>query len=85
MTAVEIDSVLVASDYVGNPRHSHIVDRGDDPRPAYAFITEAMVNGTPLTALCGYTWVPSRDPRKLQICKKCLEIFEFAKDFRGAA
>jgi hypothetical protein len=85
MTAVAIDSELDTTSYTGNPRHSHIVDRGDDPRPAHALITEAMVSGTPLTALCGYTWVPSRDPRKLQICKKCLEIFEFAKDFRGAA
>ena len=60
-----------------------IIDRGDDPRPAEAIILEARVNGTPLTALCGYTWVPSRDPQKYPVCPKCAEIFEFARDFRG--
>ena len=67
----------------GEPKFAHIVDRGDDERPAQALVLEALVNGTPLTALCGHTWVPSRDPQKYAICPKCLEMYEFAKDFRG--
>ena len=65
------------------PKHAHIVDRGDDPRPARALVLEALVMGTPLTALCGYVWVPSRDPSKLSVCPKCQEMVEFAKDFSG--
>lgn len=65
------------------PEHAHIVDRGDDPRPAWFLVIEARVNGTPVTALCGHTWVPSRNPENLPVCQKCVEIFEFAKDFRG--
>lgn len=80
-----LDPELDIVQHTGNPRHSHIVDRGDDPRPATALILEAMVNGTPLTALCGYTWVPARDPKNFPVCPKCLEVFEFAKDFRGVA
>lgn len=67
----------------GKPIHSHIVDRGDDPRTAQAIILEAMVEGTPVTALCSYTWVPSRNPENHPLCSKCAEIFEFAKDFRS--
>ena len=67
----------------GDPIHAHIVDRGDDERSAATIVLEARVNGTPVTALCGYTWVPSRNPENHPICPKCEEIFEFAKDFRG--
>lgn len=67
----------------GQPTHTHIVDRGDDQRTAAAIVMEARINGTPLTALCGHIFVPSRDPYKFPPCPKCMEIYEFAKDFRG--
>jgi Protein of unknown function (DUF3039) len=67
----------------GDPIFTHIIDRGDEERSSETLVLEARINGTPLTALCGYTWVPSRDPQKYPICQKCLEVFEFAKDFRG--
>jgi hypothetical protein len=50
-------------------RHAHIVQ----PKSA---VTEAMVFGTPVTALCGKTWVPSRDPRNYPLCPTCREIVE---------
>jgi hypothetical protein len=37
---------------------------------------EAMVNGTPIRALCGKIWVPSRDPKRFPVCPECKEIFE---------
>ena len=37
-------------------------------------ITEALVNGTPVVALCGKIWVPFRDPSKYPICPICDEI-----------
>ena len=66
-----------------DPICTHIIDRGDDPRPADAIVLEARVNGTYLTALCGHKFIPSRDPIKHPPCEKCMEIFEFARDFRG--
>lgn len=39
-------------------------------------VTEAYIYGTPIEALCGYTWVPSRDPKRLPICEKCKEEFK---------
>ena len=44
---------------------------GPNPR---AQITEAMVTGTPVRALCGKTWVPSRDASRYPVCPDCKEI-----------
>ena len=49
-------------------RFSHYADRDK--------IMEAMVNGTPVRALCGKVWVPSRDPSRFPICPTCKEIYE---------
>lgn len=46
--------------------------------PASA-VTEAYISGIPVTALCGKTWVPSRDPNRYQTCPRCLEIMEMAR------
>jgi Protein of unknown function (DUF3039) len=39
-------------------------------------LTEAMVMGTPVVALCGKVWVPSRDPQKYPVCPECKEVWE---------
>ncbi|HEY8456988.1 MAG TPA: DUF3039 domain-containing protein [Actinopolymorphaceae bacterium] len=39
-------------------------------------LVEAMVTGTPVVALCGKVWVPSRDPEKFPVCPECKEIWE---------
>lgn len=39
-------------------------------------LTEAMINGTPVIALCGKVWVPSRDPQKFPVCPECKEKWE---------
>ena len=41
-----------------------------------AMVLEARVKGTPLTALCGYTWVPSQNPEHLPKCAKCVLIYQ---------
>jgi hypothetical protein len=56
------------------------VDDGDHDRFAHFVnkedIAEAYVNGTPVIALCGKIWVPSRDPEKYPICPNCKEIYD---------
>ena len=32
--------------------------------------------GTPVVALCGKVWVPSRDPERFPVCPECKEIWE---------
>jgi hypothetical protein len=41
-----------------------------------ADVTSAYIEGTPLTALCGHVWVPSRDPRNLPPCSRCIAAAE---------
>jgi hypothetical protein len=38
-------------------------------------VVESAVAGTPLVALCGKVWVPSRDPSKFPVCPECQEIY----------
>ena len=61
------------------PSMAHIVktEPGED---AAAKVLEARIEGTPLEALCGHTWVPSRDPKQLPVCQKCKDIYEM---YRG--
>lgn len=40
-----------------------------------AYITEAIVEGTEIEALCGYLWTPSKDPKKFPICDICKDIY----------
>jgi hypothetical protein len=47
---------------------------------AAAIVTEALVTGTPVRALCGKVWVPSRDPKRYPVCPECAEI---ARGLRG--
>jgi hypothetical protein len=39
-------------------------------------VVDSAVTGTPLTALCGKVWVPSRDPKRFPVCPECKEIYE---------
>ncbi len=52
----------------GPGRFAHYVKKGK--------IAEAVVMGTPVEALCGYVWVPSRDPKKLPVCPECQAIYD---------
>lgn len=62
------------------PIFSHIVP-GTKDQTSEARVMEARVNGTPITALCGYTWVPQRDPMKHEVCPKCLEVLHLDCQF----
>ena len=45
---------------------------------------ELVTLGEPITAveaLCGFVWVPSRDPKQLPICEKCKSIYELYRAF----
>lgn len=37
---------------------------------------QSMIEGTPVRALCGKVWVPSRDPKRFPVCPECKEIAE---------
>ena len=62
----------VTSEPGDHERFSHYVPKDK--------LTEAMVNGTPVIALCGKVWVPSRDPQKFPVCPDCKDIWENMQD-----
>jgi hypothetical protein len=39
-------------------------------------IVDSSVFGTPVIALCGKKWVPSRDPKRFPVCPDCKRIYE---------
>ena len=60
-------------------RMTHIVLEGFKPQDSdfvdvQPTVIESMVNGVPVTALCGKTWVPAQSPRKYAICGTCRDI-----------
>lgn len=66
----------------GDAECAHIVvtEPGED---AVTKVLAARINGTPVTALCGYVWVPHRDPKQLPVCQKCADIYTGLRDGRG--
>jgi Protein of unknown function (DUF3039) len=65
---------------VEEPKHAHIVKVGPG-ESAVAKVLEARIYGTPIEALCGFVWVPSRDPKQLPVCQKCQSIYELYRAF----
>jgi hypothetical protein len=37
--------------------------------------------GTPIEAICGFVWIPSRDPKQLPLCSKCKALYEIDRAF----
>lgn len=70
-TAVREDRRTVPTDEGDHERFSHYVDKDK--------LTEAMVMGTPVVALCGKVWVPSRAPEKFPVCPDCQKVWEGLK------
>ena len=64
----------------GEPTAAHIV-KTDPGENAAAKVLEARIYGTPLEALCGHVWVPSRAPKQLPLCEKCKSIYEMYRAF----
>jgi hypothetical protein len=58
------------------------LDLDEDSKEGFAHyaesseVTEGYIMGTPVIALCGKIFVPSRDPLKLRVCPICKQIAE---------
>jgi hypothetical protein len=58
----------------GAEHRAHIVKRPPDRESAEAWVTEARVLGLEVEALCGYRWVPARNPERYPVCEACRDI-----------
>ena len=63
-------------------RKTHVVDCMSNPHvwdgslemTSEDVVAYAREHGIEIVALCGYKWVPSRDPQKYDACSHCMEI-----------
>lgn len=55
------------------PEYAHLIEL-----PGY-LITEAYAFGTPLQAMCGHVFIPTRDPYKFPLCPSCKTLLPLAK------
>jgi hypothetical protein len=79
-TAGTVETRREQTPQTGEPECSHIVKTdGDDS--AAAKVLRARIEGTPLEALCGHRWIPSRDPKQLPLCAKCKDIYDTYRAF----
>lgn len=63
---VEVDQKEDTSN--GEPKFAHYAES--------ASVTEAYIMGTPVLAICGKLFVPSRDPERFPVCPICKEIMD---------
>lgn len=81
MTApIETRPDVDATPDTDQPHHAHIVKVGPG-ESATAKVVEARIYGTPVEALCGYVWIPSRDPKQLPMCQECKSVYDLYKSF----
>jgi hypothetical protein len=73
-TKTHVDPVPLTTDGGDHERFAHYADRDK--------ITEASVLGTPVVALCGKVWVPSRDPSRFPVCPECQRLYELGPQGR---
>lgn len=73
-----VDAPRVGTSTVVEPDIRPVTDDGDHDRFAHYTrrkdAARAYVEGTPLRALCGKVWVPSRDPSRYPVCPDCEKI-----------
>jgi hypothetical protein len=77
---VETRPIQEATPETEDPKSAHIV-RVEPGESAVAKVIEARIYGTPIEALCGFVWVPSRDPKTLPVCQECKSIYEMYRIF----
>lgn len=56
---------------VNPPANLHIWTPG---MSAQDIVDTARLNSWPVTALCGFTWVPKHNPEKYDACSTCMDI-----------
>jgi hypothetical protein len=77
---VDVDETTETTEQTGEPTAAHIVKVGPGENAA-AVVLEARIMGTPVEALCGFVWVPSRDPKQLPVCEECKSIYSMYRSF----
>lgn len=56
--------------------HIVMVPPGEKDETPQAYVMRARVEGFPVTALCGFTWVPNKQASGLPVCEHCKFLYE---------
>jgi len=79
----DVDALPVVEEIVDPALSEPMLEDGDHERFSHYVrknqIMPSAIEGTPIVALCGKKWVPSRDPKRFPVCPDCKEIFEKLK------
>lgn len=82
MTVLDIENEVILS--TSKPQSAHIVISPDPEESHHAYVMRARIEGFPVAALCGYTWIPNKQATGLPVCSECKEIWEsFPDDGEG--
>lgn len=79
MTATLTEDVVRTTTSKDPEKCAHIVlvpAHLKDKMTPQAYVMYARVEGTPIKALCGHTWVPKMSASGLPVCEPCLEIYQ---------
>jgi hypothetical protein len=74
-STIEEPRTDIRPEHGDHERFSHYVEKDK--------LAEAYVMGTPVVALCGKVWVPSRDPSRFPVCPECKELYEMGPEGRS--
>jgi len=66
MSNLDVLEKPVEQETSGEEKFAHYADSTE--------VTEGYIMGTPVIALCGKIFIPSRDPKKYRVCPICQEI-----------
>lgn len=74
--APEYVQSFVTTEDPDHAAHIVTVPQGEADETPQAYVLRARILGFPVTALCGHTWVPSKDPVAYPVCGECLDIYQ---------
>lgn len=83
MTSTQIEPARVETDAGKDFAHIVWLPEAYTGMSPQAYITKAVVEGFPVSALCGYTWIPHRSPKELPVCPACKERYELDPNSHG--
>jgi hypothetical protein len=73
----------VTTDQPEQASHIVMVPPEEEDSTPQAYVLRARIEGFPVTALCGHTFVPQKNPEPLPVCEECLEIFQHDPNGHG--
>ena len=76
MTATIEEQQIVTSTDKPESAHIVMVPPGEKDETPQAYVLRARIEGFPIVALCGFTWIPKQPATGLPVCQECYDIYQ---------